>query len=68
MVNKLDEFCPVLTRKVSSDDQPFFTDQLKRLDRKRRREFRKHRRSAKYKRLHNLYKKKVSEAKSSNKT
>ena len=63
VMNQLDEFCPVMTRKVSSDDQPFFTHQLKRLDRKRRREFRKHRRSAKYKRLHNLYKKKVSEAK-----
>ena len=35
VINKLDEFCPVMTRKVSSDDQPFFTDQLKRFERKR---------------------------------
>ena len=69
VLSKLDEFCPEKMRRVASDDQPFFTDLLKRLDRKRRREFRKNRRSPKYKKLHKMYKKKVSEArKNSNKT
>ena len=63
VLDKLDEFCPEKVRKIASDDQPFFTDHLKRLDRKRRREFRKNRRSAKYKRLHKIFKKKVKEAK-----
>ena len=50
-------------RKIANDDQSFFTDQLKRLDRKRKREFRKNRRSPKYKRLHKVFKLKVKEAK-----
>ena len=41
VLSKLDKFCPEKIRKIASDDQPFITDQLKRLDRKRRREYRK---------------------------
>ena len=32
--SKLDETCPEKTTKVASDDQPWYTEQLKRLDRK----------------------------------
>ena len=32
---KLDETCPEKVTKVASDDQPWFTDKLKRLDRKK---------------------------------
>ena len=38
VINKLDEFCPQKTRRIASDDRPWYTDQLKRLDRRRRRE------------------------------
>ena len=47
VLNKLDEYCPEKTRKISSDDEPWFTDQLKRLDRKVKREFNKNRNSPK---------------------
>ena len=59
VLSKLDKFCPEKIRKIASDDQPFITDQLKRLDRKRRREYRKNRRSFKYKRILKFYEKKV---------
>ena len=51
VMNKLDEFCPQKTRRIASDDRPWYTDQLKRLDRRRRREYKKNRRSNKYKKL-----------------
>ena len=63
VLEKLDEFCPEKARKISSDDEPWFSDQLKRLDRRRRRQFRLNRRSRKYKKLQRLFKRKVSEAK-----
>ena len=63
VMNKLDECCPEKTRRISSDDRPWYTEQLKRLDRKRRREFSKNRRSKKYKRIKKLYDQKVAIAK-----
>ena len=57
VLEKLDEFCP---------EKWWWTlvsDQLKRLDRRRRRQFRLNRRSRKYKKLQRLFKRKVSEAK-----
>ena len=45
ILTKLDEFCPEKVRKISSDDQPFFTQELKRLHRRKRREFTKNRNS-----------------------
>ena len=63
VLSKLDEFCPEKLRKIASDDQPWFTEQLKRLDRKRRRQFRKNRRSKKYKKLQKAYKIKLLESK-----
>ena len=63
VLEKLNEFCPEKTRRIASDDQPFFSDQLKRLHRKKRREFNKNRRSAKYMKLKRLFKLKVSQEK-----
>ena len=63
VLEKLDEFCPEKARKISSDDEPWFSDQLKRLDRRRRRQFRLNRRSRKYKKLQRLFKRKVSKVK-----
>ena len=63
VLNKLDEYCPEKKRKISSDDQPWFTEQLKRLDRRKRREFHKNRRSKRYKNLQKLFDKKISQEK-----
>ena len=41
VLDKLDEYCPEKNRKISSDDEPWFTDQVKRLDRKLKREYNK---------------------------
>ena len=51
VLNKLDEFCPEINRKISDDDKPWFTEQLKRIKRKKARLFRKNRSSKKYKQL-----------------
>ena len=60
ILDKLEEVCPEKTRKISSDDQPFFSEQLKRLHRKKRREYNKNRKSAKYLRLKKIFKHKVA--------
>ena len=59
----VDKIAPEKFRNVSSDDQPWYTEQLKSFDRKRRREFRKNRRSEKYKRIQKEYSTKCSQAK-----
>ena len=61
--SKLDETCPEKTTKIASDDQPWYTDKLKQLDRRKRREYKKNRRSEKYKALKKLYDTKVATAK-----
>ena len=63
VLDKLDEFCPEKTRMISDDDKPWFSEQLKRLARKKARLFRKSRSSKKYKRIQAIYKEKKSEAK-----
>ena len=45
LINKLDEFFPEKTRKISNDDQLWITYRLKMLERKRKRIFHKERRS-----------------------
>ena len=62
-LNKIDEFCPEKIRKIAFDNQPFITDRLKTLDRKRRREYRKNMHSPKYKKIQKIYKKKDAEGK-----
>ena len=61
--NKYCELFPEKSRYVSSDDQPFFTEKLKKLKRKKCREFQKNRRSLKYKNLHLKYKNELKVAK-----
>ena len=61
--SKFDEFFPLKSIKFCNDDQPFFTSQLKILDRKRKNEYKKHRKSAKYHRLNKQFKKKCRMAK-----
>ena len=43
VLDKLDEFCPEKIRKISSDEKPWVTEQLKTLKRKKSRLFRKNR-------------------------
>ena len=63
LTNALNTFLPEKVIRIASDDEPWFTEPLKRLDRRRRREFARHRRSPKYKQLCGLYNDKVSKAK-----
>ena len=63
LLSKLDECLPVKIRKISSDDQPFCTEKMKKLKRLKAREFHKNRRSKKWKKINKLYRKEVSIAK-----
>ena len=53
---KLDQFCPLKEMKLSSKDKPFINAELKRIDRKRNREYVKRGKTDKYKELETLYK------------
>ena len=63
LVDKLDDFFPQKTRKIQSDDQPYITNKLKQMDRKRKRVFHKERRSEKWKILNKKFKKELKCAK-----
>ena len=65
LMEKVDEFLPLKKRKISSDDQPFCTEEMKRLKRLKGREFHKNRRSLKWRELNDKYNKEVSKAKKS---
>ena len=65
LMKKLDEFMPEKIFSFSSDDQPFFTPELKNLDKKRKREYRRHRRSYKWSALNKDFKNKLKVAKAS---
>ena len=62
---KLDEFCPEKKIRISSDDTPWFNEQLKRLNRKKQREYNKNRNSPRYKKLQKLFERREKEAKRS---
>jgi hypothetical protein len=62
-VEKLDEFCTTKTRRISNDDQPWFTENLRKLHRKKRREYNRNRRSRRYKRLQKLFERREKEEK-----
>ena len=47
----LDNYLPEKSIKITSDDQPWINNQIKQIDRKRKREFSKHRKSDKWKQL-----------------
>ena len=58
-----DKFFPMKTRKISSDSQPFFSDKLASLKRRKQREYNRHRRSEKWHKLDTKYKEKLNTAK-----
>ena len=51
LVKKYEECFPVTTLKISCEDKPWITADLKKLDRKRKREFSRHFKSEHWKRL-----------------
>ena len=63
LLKALDEFIPEKLRKISSDDQAWMTNKLKKLDRKRKRIFHTERRSEKWRNLNKLFKQEVKIAK-----
>ena len=63
LLDKLDEYLPQKTRKISSDDQPFCSEKMKHLKKLKSQEFSKNRKSLKWKDLNKKYKKEVSIAK-----
>ena len=64
LVNKVDEIFPQKIRKINSDDQPWISFQLKKLDRKRKRIFHKERKSEKWKTIDKMFRKEAKTAKS----
>ena len=60
---KLDEYLPLKTLKVTSDDQPWITQKVKSMDRKCKREFSKNQKSPKWIRLNKLFEDKCEEEK-----
>ena len=64
LMGKVEEFMPEKTVTFSSDDKPFFTPELKRLDRKRKEEYRRHRRSLRWRTLNKEFKSRLALAKS----
>ena len=60
LLQKLDEFLPTKVRKVSTADQPFCTDKIKSLKRKKSREYQKNRKSIKWRELNLQYQKEVA--------
>ena len=63
LVRKFHELFPEKTHRISSDDQPWITHKLKLQDRRKKREFNKHRKSEKWQKLNTDFKKSVSLAK-----
>ena len=64
LLQKLDEIFPEKLRKINSDDQPWISHKLKKMDRQRKRIFNKERSSAKWKIMNKLFKKEMKSAKS----
>ena len=62
-MNKRDELLPQKKRIISSDDQPFCSQEMKKIKRLKCREYNKHRRSVKWQTLNNAFKKEVIKAK-----
>ena len=63
LLRKLDECFPLKERKINGDDQPWISTKIKKIDRKRKREYHKHRRSEKWKVLNKLFKTETKRAK-----
>ena len=65
MMEKLNLYLPQKTAKFTSDDQPWVTPEIKSIDRKKKREYVKHRKSEKWKRLNEQFQTKCKQAKAS---
>ena len=63
MKQKLDEFLPTKVMKLTDDDKPWVTQQVKDLDRKSKREFYKHNKSEKWIQLRQQFEDKCQKAK-----
>ena len=63
LLEKFEMFFPKKNRKIRFDDAPWMTQKLKKLDRKRKRIYRKERRSEKWKLLDKNFKKEVKSSK-----
>ena len=63
LLQKLDEIFPEKISKINSDDQPWISNKLKRMDRRRKRIFRRERKSEKWKNLDKLFKKEMKTSK-----
>ena len=63
LLDVLDEFFPEKLLKINNDDQPWISNKLKKMDRKRKRLYRKERRSENWKMLDKLFKAEIKNAK-----
>ena len=63
LLKKVDKIFPEKFRKIQSDDQPWISFKLKKLDRKQKRVYRKERRSVKWHKLDKAFKKEVKQVK-----
>ena len=63
LLQKFNEYFPEKTHRINSDDQPWISHKLKNLDRRRKREYQKHRRSEKWLILNKDFKESVKCAK-----
>ena len=63
LLQKVEEYFPQKTRVISSDDQPFCTEEIKHLKRLKSREYRKNRKSLKWRDLSKQYDTAVKKAK-----
>ena len=63
--NKVNIFFPQKTRKITNDNQPFFTDKLVSAKRKKQREYNKNRKSTRWKSMDMEYKLQLNQAKRS---
>ena len=63
LLEKLEKFLPQKNKTVTSDDQPFCSEKMKRLKRLKSREYHKNRKSGKWLELNKNYKKEVAKAK-----
>ena len=59
VMEKVEECLPMKCRKISNDDQPWYTEELKKLKRKKAREYQKKRKSEKYIILNKKYEQKL---------
>ena len=63
LVSKFNEYFPEKRKVITCNDQPYYNMKLKKLKRKKLREYQKHRKSMKYKNLDAIYQNELSKAK-----